>query len=80
MRTPPSPPEMTCGFLIQLVFTSGHQSVTPFLSGAPLLENILDKPLLWIPMKLDLRYLALGIQSSTLYAAAEPAVHAAVKN
>ena len=29
------PPEMTCGFLIQLVFTSVHQSVTPFLSGAP---------------------------------------------
>ena len=34
MRTPP-PPELTCGFLIQQVFTSGHQSVTPFLSGAP---------------------------------------------
>ena len=31
----PPPPEMTCSFLIQLVFTSGHQSVTPFLSGAP---------------------------------------------
>ena len=28
-------PEMTCSFLIQLVFTSGHQSVAPFLSGAP---------------------------------------------
>ena len=28
------PPEMTCGFLIELVFTSGHQSVMPFLSGA----------------------------------------------
>ena len=28
------PPEVTCGFLIQLVFTSSHQSVTPFLSGA----------------------------------------------
>ena len=31
----PPPPEMTCGFLIQLVFTSDHQSVTPFLSDAP---------------------------------------------
>ena len=31
---PPPPSEMTCGFLIQLV-TSCHQSVTPFLSGAP---------------------------------------------
>ena len=31
----PPPLEMTCGFLIQLVFTSGHQPVTPFLSGAP---------------------------------------------
>ena len=29
-------PEMTGGFLIQLVFTPGHQSaVMPFLSGAP---------------------------------------------
>lgn len=26
---------MTCGFLIQLVFTSSHQSASPFLSGAP---------------------------------------------
>ena len=32
---PPSP-EMTCGFVIQLVFTSSHQSVTPLLSGVPL--------------------------------------------
>ena len=32
---PPSP-EMTCGFVIQLVFTSSHQSVTPLLSGATL--------------------------------------------
>ena len=31
----PPPPEITCGFQIQLVCTSGHQSVTPFLSGAP---------------------------------------------
>ena len=31
----PPPPEITCSFLIRLVFTSGHQSVTPFLSGAP---------------------------------------------
>ena len=30
----PLPPEMTCGCLIQLVFTPGHQSITPFLSGA----------------------------------------------
>ena len=28
-------PEMICGVLIQLMFTSGHHSVTPFLSGAP---------------------------------------------
>ena len=41
----PPPPEMTCGFLIQLVFTSGHQSVKPFLSGAPPSKNILDPPL-----------------------------------
>ena len=42
---PPSPPpEMTYRFLIQLVFMSGHQSVTPFLSGAPLLKKILDPP------------------------------------
>ena len=48
VRTSPSPPlEMTCSFLIQLVFTSGHQSVTPFLSGAPLLTKILDLPLQW---------------------------------
>ena len=37
----PSPSEMTCGFLMQLVFCkknvvlSGHQSVTPFVSGGP---------------------------------------------
>ena len=30
---PPPSPEMTFSFLIQLVFTSGHQSVTPFLNG-----------------------------------------------
>ena len=29
------PPDMTCGLLIQLVFTTGHQAVTPFLSGVP---------------------------------------------
>ena len=34
VRIPP-PPEMTFGFLIQLVFTSGHQSVTPIHTGAP---------------------------------------------
>ena len=36
---PPPPREMTCDFLIQLVFCIKiclrHQSVTPFLSGAP---------------------------------------------
>ena len=42
MRTPP---EMTGSFLIQLVFMSGHQSVTPFLSGAPPPNKILDLPL-----------------------------------
>ena len=30
---------MSCGFLIQLVFTSGNQSVTPSLSGAPLIKK-----------------------------------------
>ena len=46
MRTPPPPlPEMTCTFLIQLVYTSGHQSVTAFLSGAPPPKKILDPPL-----------------------------------
>ena len=39
------PHEMTIGFLIQLVFTFGHQSVTTFLSGAPLPKKILDPPL-----------------------------------
>ena len=34
VRTP-TPPDMTRGFLRQLVFTSSHQSVSPFLSGAP---------------------------------------------
>ena len=43
--TPPPLPETTCGFLIQLVFTSGHQSVMPFLSGAPPPKKILDPPL-----------------------------------
>ena len=35
---PPSPAEMTCGFLIYLVFwkeKKRHQSATPFLSDAP---------------------------------------------
>ena len=45
VRTAPPPPEITCGFLIQLLFTSDHQSVTPFFSGAPLLKKILDPPL-----------------------------------
>ena len=40
---------MTCGFLIQLVFCIRiclrHQSVTPFLIGAPILRKILDPPL-----------------------------------
>ena len=39
------PPKMTCGFLIKLVFTSGHQLVTSLLSGAPPPEKILDLPL-----------------------------------
>ena len=46
------PPEMTCGFLIQLVFCIKtylcHQSVAPFLSGATLLRTILDTPLIVI--------------------------------
>ena len=36
---------MTCSFLIQLLVTSGHQSVPPFLSGAPPPKKILDPPL-----------------------------------
>ena len=32
---PPPPSEIAYRFLMQLVFMSGHQSVTPFLSGAP---------------------------------------------
>ena len=39
IRPPPLPHEMTCSFLTQLVFCIKiclhHQSVTPFLSGAP---------------------------------------------
>ena len=31
----PHPAEITCDLLIQLMFKSRHQSVTPFLSGAP---------------------------------------------
>ena len=42
-------PEMTYGFLIQLVFRNKNVVycvlVTPFLSGAPLLKEILDPPL-----------------------------------
>ena len=41
-------PEMTYGFLIQLVFCEKSGLlllVTPFLSGAPLLKKILDPPL-----------------------------------
>ena len=45
---PPPPPEMTCGFLIQLVFTAVHQSVTHSLLVQPLLKKILDPPLLFI--------------------------------
>ena len=37
-------PEMTFGFLIQLMFTSGHQSVTSFLSGAPLRKKSWIRP------------------------------------
>ena len=51
VRKPPPPPEMTCGFLIQVAFcktyvvSSGHLPVTPFHSGAPLLKKkILDPP------------------------------------
>ena len=40
---------MTCGFLIQLVYCIRiclrHQSVPPFLIGAPILRKILDPPL-----------------------------------
>ena len=47
-----NPPEMMCGFLIQLVFCIKtclrHQSVAPFLSGATLLRKILDTPLIVI--------------------------------
>ena len=46
---PPPPRPMICGFLIQLVFCIRiclrHQSVTPFLIGAPILRKILDPPL-----------------------------------
>ena len=34
MRTFPPLPEITCGFLIQMVFCK-KESVTPFLTGAP---------------------------------------------
>ena len=44
------PPEMTCGFLTQLVFCINislrHQSVTPFFSGVPPPKKNLD-PLLF---------------------------------
>ena len=44
----PPPPEMTCGFLIQLIFCK-KMSVTPFLTGAPPpKKDILDPPLLWM--------------------------------
>ena len=46
------PPDMTRGFLIQLVFTSGHQSVTPFLSGAPLLKKSWIRPWNWFSVKM----------------------------
>ena len=38
------PPETTCTFLIQLVYTSCHHSVTAFLSGAPLLKKSWIRP------------------------------------
>ena len=45
----PLPPEMTYGFLIQLVFSEKKcgllASVTPFLRGAALLNKIVDPPL-----------------------------------
>ena len=44
----PLDPEMTYGFLIQLVFCKKCDLlvlVMPFLSGAPLLKKILDPPL-----------------------------------
>ena len=42
MCNPPPPPEMTCLLLhirYENLFTSGHQSVTPFLSGALVLKK-----------------------------------------
>ena len=61
VRTAPSPPEMTCGFLTQLVFCkkTRHQSATPFLSGAPLLRKMLDPPLTCIFLRL---HLCLGLR------------------
>ena len=44
-----SPPEMTCLLLpicYENLFMSGHLSVRPFLSGAPLLTKVLDPPLI----------------------------------
>ena len=53
LTPPPLLPEMTCCFLIQLVFCTKiclrHHSVTPFLGGVdPLLRKILDPPLLHV--------------------------------
>ena len=48
----PPPPEMPCGFLIQLVWVFciniclRHQSVTPFLSGAPCPKKNRGSPLI----------------------------------
>ena len=55
-----TPPEMTCGFLIQLVFCIKmclhHQSVTPFLSGAPpLLRKILVQSVQLLHFGLEVR-------------------------
>ena len=45
VRTPPRDDLWLSNTTGQLVFTSGHQSVTPFLSGAALIRKILDPPL-----------------------------------
>ena len=58
VRSPPPPPQMTCGFLIQLVFCKKRTIcgllvlVTPFLNGAPL-----PKKISWIrPLRVEITW------------------------
>ena len=63
----PPPPQMTCGFLIQLVLCNKRSQLRFSLLVHPLLRKILDPPLCWeLRLKLQTRNISVSERTSII--------------